>query len=295
MRYPVFLINLDRQPGRLRFMQAQLSALGIAPVRIPAVNGRDPAERARSAAASYAQLTPGEIGCFESHRRCWQRMVDEDIPVACILEDDMLVAGDFATLDIPDAILSCVDVIKVDYDPTDHPCYGAERVPVTRTRSISRMLTTERSTGCYIVTLRGANRLLEGTRNYMLPVDTMMFGTHSRIFWSLDVWKARDAAAIQMTMFENHHDSLHDEFRDRIQGAARPEQADDLAGRIRRLRVRMRRLMDQDTGAQRSARARRGLEDFASRHPIDRSAVPFSGGDMAHFHAARGLLDAPAV
>lgn len=294
MRYPVYLINLDRQPGRLRFMQAQLAALGIAPVRIPAVNGRDPAERAQAAAASYAQLTPGEIGCFESHRRIWQDMVDRGTPAACILEDDMLVAGDFASLDIPDAILDNVDLIKVDYDPTDRPCYGAERIPVTQTRSISRMLTTERSTGCYIVTLRGAGRLLAGTRNYMLPVDIMMFGTHSRVFWSLDVWKVRDAAAIQMTMFESH-DILHDEFRDRIQGAARPEQANDLAGRIRRWRVRLRRLMDKDMGAQRSARARQGLKDFTDRHPIDRTVIPFNGGDLAHYHAARGLLDAPAI
>ena len=172
-------------------MQAQLEALGIAPIRIPAVNGRDPVERARSSAAPYAQLSPGEIGCFESHRRIWQDMVDKGTPVACILEDDMLVAGDFATLDIPDAILNTVDLIKVDYDPTGQPLYGAERIPVTDMRSISRMLTTERSTGCYIVTLLGAGRLLAGTRNYMLPVDTMMFGIHSKLFWTLDVWRQR--------------------------------------------------------------------------------------------------------
>lgn len=294
MRYPVYLINLDRQPGRLRFMQGQLAALGITPIRIPAVNGRDPAERARSAAASYAQLTPGELGCFESHRRIWQNMVDEGTPAACVLEDDMLLADDFATLDIPDAILNTLDLVKVDYDPTSQPCYGAERIPVTDMRSISRMLVTERSTGCYIVTLRGAGRLLAGTRNYMLPVDTMMFGTHSRIFWSLDVWKLRDAAAIQMTMFENHA-ALHDEFRDRIQGAARPEEARDLAGRIRRLRVQLRRLMDRDTHAQRAARAGRGLQAFADRYPIDRTPVPFNGGDLTHYHAARDFIEAPAV
>ncbi len=294
LRYPVFLINLDRQPGRLRFMQQQLSALGVTPIRIPAVNGRDPSEQSRSAAASYAQLTAGEIGCFESHRRIWQKMLSEQIPVAFVLEDDMLVAEDFAMLDIPAEVLSETDLIKVDYDPTNQPCYGTERIQVTQTRSISRMLTTERSTGCYIVTLRGAERLLAGTRNYMLPVDTMMFDTHSRIFWSLHVWKMRDAAAIQMTMFENH-DTLHGEFRDRIQGAARPEQANDLAGRIRRFRVRLRRLMDRDTRSQRTARARQGLKDFADQHPIDRVAIPFSGGNLAHYHAARGLLDAPAA
>lgn len=290
LRYPVFLINLDRQPGRLRFMQAQLAALGIAPIRIAAVNGRDPVERARSSAASYAQLTPGEIGCFESHRRLWRKIVDEAIPAACILEDDMLVADDFATLDIPDDILAGLDLIKVDYDDARRPCYGTVRIPVTPARSLSRMLATETSTGCYIVTLRGARKLLAGTRNYMLPVDTMMFSIHSKIFWTLDVWKLRDAAAIQLTMFQRDG-GLHDEFRDRIQGAARPEQARDLAGRLRRWRVRLRRLMDSDTGRQRGARARRETEKFAALGGIDRTNISFSGGDLSHYRAAQALLD----
>lgn len=271
-------------------MQAQLGALGIAPVRVAATNGHDPAERARSAAASYAQLTPGEIGCFESHRRLWQRMVDKDIPAACILEDDMLLADDFAAIDVPDDILAGLDLIKVDHDTAPQPCYGAERIPITPARSLSRMLATETSTGCYVVTLRGARRLLAGTRNYMLPVDTMMFSIHSRLFWALKVWKLRDSAAIQVTM---HHGAkgLHGEFQDRIQGAARPEQATDLAGRIRRWRVRLRRLLDSDTGPQRGARARRETDRLAALGGIDRTNIPFSGGDLSHCRAALALLD----
>lgn len=290
MQYPVFLINLDHQPGRLRFMKRQLSALGITPIRIPAVNGKDPVERAKSSFAPYAQLTFGEIGCFESHRRIWQKMVNEDIPAACILEDDMLVADDFASLDVPDEILAHLDLIKVDYDTAKLPCYGAERIPVSRTRSISRMLTTETSTGCYIVTQRGARKLLAGCRNYMLPVDTMMFNVDSKIFWTLETWKLRDAAAIQLTMFERN-DNLHGEFRDRIQGAARPEQANDLAGRIRRWRVRLRRLMDRDTEPQRKERTRRELKRFSVLGRLDHTAIPFSGGDLSHYQTARMSLD----
>lgn len=271
-------------------MQQQLSALGITPIRIPAVNGRDPAERARSAAASYAQLTHGEIGCFESHRRVWQKMVDEGIPVACVLEDDVLVASDFAALDIPSSILDELDLIKVDYDTVRSPCYGAERIPITEARSISRMLTTETSTGCYIITLRGAQKLLKGCQHYMLPVDTMMFSIHSRIFWTLAVWKLRDAAAIQLTMFEKNGD-LPQEILDRIQGAARPEQANDLAGRIRRWRVRLRRLLDRDTASQRARRARQGQEGFAALHKIDQSSIPFTGGNLDHYHSARAFLE----
>lgn len=275
-------------------MQAQLLALGITPIRIAAVNGRDPAEMARSAMATYAPLTPGEIGCFESHRRVWQKMVAEGIPAAFVLEDDMLVSDDFAHLDIAADLLAGIDLIKIDYDTTLPTCYGGKRVPVTKTRSMSRLLCTEKSTGCYLVTLRGANRLLKGTRNYMLPVDTLMFNVHSKIFWSLGVWKLRDAAAIQMTMFEDHN-KLHDEFRDRIQGIARPEQEAGIAAGMRRLRVRLRRLMDRDTASQREARARKGIKDFADHHPIDQTPVPFGSSDLSHYHAARVFLDVSSV
>ena len=292
MRYPVFLINLDRQPGRLRFMKTQLAAFGIAPVRVAATNGRDPAERARSAAASYAQLTPGEIGCFESHRRLWQRMVNESIAAACILEDDMLVAGDFASIDIPDDILAGIDVVKLDYNDVGDPCYGAARIRITTDRSLSRLMTTESSTGCYIVTLRGARKLLAGSRNYMLPVDTMMFNVNSKLFWTLETWKLRDAAAIQLTMFQ-HRDDLHGEFRDRIQGAKRPEQANDWAGRVRRGRVRLRRVMDWDTGRQRRRRAKRETARLADIHGLDRQHIPFSSRDLSHYEHARAVLDDP--
>ncbi|MEP0154135.1 MAG: glycosyltransferase family 25 protein [Pseudophaeobacter sp.] len=35
------------------------------------------------------RLSPGEIGCFLSHRRCWQRIVDAGWDYALIVEDDL--------------------------------------------------------------------------------------------------------------------------------------------------------------------------------------------------------------
>ena len=35
------------------------------------------------------ELLPGEVGCFLSHRKCWQRIVDEGWDHALIVEDDM--------------------------------------------------------------------------------------------------------------------------------------------------------------------------------------------------------------
>lgn len=285
MRYPVFLVNLDRQPQRLRFMQAQLGALGITPIRIPAVNGRDPAERARAAAASYAQLTPGEIGCFESHRRLWQKMVDEGIPGAYVMEDDMVVSDDFAALDIPDALLPEIDLIKVDWIDAPFPCYGQRRLPLTNRRSLSRMLCTEVSTGCYFVTLMGARRLLDGTRNYMLPVDTMMFNNQSNLFWSLRVWKMRNSPAAQLYTLDM--DRIHKDFSDRIQGAARPEQEKGLAATVRRFRVKLRRVLDRDISSQRQSRARKHINAFARTEPVEREPIPLDLGEREHFEQIR--------
>lgn len=289
MRYPVFLINLDRQPGRLRFMQAQLGAQGITPIRFPAVNGRDPAERARADVASYAQLTPGEIGCFESHRRLWQKMVDEGIEAAYALEDDMVVSDDFAQITYPDEALAQIDVIKVDFSPGKPAIYGTRALEIAPGRGIVRQLGTEISTGCYFITRRGAEKLLKLTANYMLPVDTMMFNAQSTAFGHLSVWKISPAAATQLSLAGemNEPGAMHADFFDRIQGAARPERERGLKASWRRLRVRLRRLLDRDTATLRRDRARARVAAFRESEPVSEQEIPFEGGTLAHYHAAR--------
>lgn len=286
MAYPVFLINLDRQPGRLRFMQAQLAGLGLEAVRFPAVNGRDPAEQARSAAASYAQLTPGEIGCFESHRRLWQKMVDENIPAAYALEDDMVVSGDFAQITFSPEALAGIDLVKVDYSPGRPAFYGTRRIEAGPGRAIVRQLGTEVSTGCYFVTLRGARKLLDLTRGYMLPVDTMMFNYQSTAFGKLDVWKLCPAAATQLSM-AGEMGTMHADFHDRIQGAARPEQARDFKSLLRKVRVQLRRIMDRDTAGQRRGRAHESVAEFRKTEAVSTEEIAFDGGDLAHYTAAK--------
>ncbi|AXI44931.1 glycosyl transferase family 25 [Sulfitobacter sp. SK012] len=64
---------------------------------VEAVNGRDPAQIAAVATAPGTlyrphypfALIPAEIGVFQSHRRCWQRIIDEGWDMAVIVEDDL--------------------------------------------------------------------------------------------------------------------------------------------------------------------------------------------------------------
>lgn len=100
----VFVINLDRDTARLAACGAMLDEAGIAWARIPAVNGRalSPAElaaaydpKANLARAKYP-LVPPEIGCYLSHIRVWQAIVDAGLPMAVVLEDDFTLTGDLA-------------------------------------------------------------------------------------------------------------------------------------------------------------------------------------------------------
>ena len=39
-------------------------------------------------------IRPAELGVFESHRRCWQRIIDEGLDFALIVEDDLAIDPD---------------------------------------------------------------------------------------------------------------------------------------------------------------------------------------------------------
>lgn len=285
MRYPVFLINLDRQPGRLRFMQAQFEALGIAPIRMPAVNGRDPAERARSGAAPYAQLSPGEIGCFESHRRIWQRMVDDDIPAALVVEDDIILASDFAE---PDFSGIEADIIKIDAGIGSPSWYGTASRPVTGRRSLRRLLGTEFSTGCYFITAAAARRLLTRSRSYIDPVDRFMFAQTSRMFWTMNVWKLVPAAARQQQDVTGSANRLESEIADSISGG-RDKGIEITAGRDFRSRQRLRlhRLLHLDLRWFRERRKHRNLDLFRRQGPVEETFIPFESPSMDHVEKAR--------
>ncbi|WP_374594395.1 glycosyltransferase family 25 protein [Aquabacterium sp.] len=92
----VLLINLDRSPDRLARCVPILERLGLPWERVPAVEGKalGPAVLAglNPQPAPHGEwfrpLTPGEIGCFLSHLRCWQLIESRQLPYALILEDD---------------------------------------------------------------------------------------------------------------------------------------------------------------------------------------------------------------
>lgn len=280
--YESFVINLDRNADRLRFMQAQFDALGLPLTRLAAVNGYDPAKISNAAAASYAMLPKGEIGCFESHRAFWRQVIERKLPGAYVLEDDVVVASDFGQLDFPAALLAETDVIKIDVTDPRQSIYGTAEVPVAPGRTLRRLMGDETSTGCYFVTTRGAGKLLALTDNYFEPVDAVMFTQDSRAFWELTVWKLFPAASAQLRLYMSIT-TLKDDVTNSIQ-ALRQSGRDPrpVITLVKRAKLVLRRLLDWDFRWARERRRQRQLARFSQSEAVTQDTVPFHTPDQAH-------------
>lgn len=96
----VVMINLPRRPERRQKMEQSFLELGMDVEHFAAVDGSQLTEEnlielGVKFLAGYADpfhnrpMTLGEIGCFLSHYRVWERIVADDLAEVLVLEDDI--------------------------------------------------------------------------------------------------------------------------------------------------------------------------------------------------------------
>ena len=92
----IYVISLERMPERRKFMDAQLSALGLEAEFVEAVDGLELSEATLKAnyKHTYGGMSPTEIGCAWSHRNVYKRLIDSQEEYALVLEDDAVLAPD---------------------------------------------------------------------------------------------------------------------------------------------------------------------------------------------------------
>ena len=99
----IYLINLDKDTDRLAAADAQLKGYGISYTRESACYAKELPEAERMKHVNQfrwwcvvgRKIEMGEIGCAVSHYRIMQRMVEQNILCACILEDDVEIHYNF--------------------------------------------------------------------------------------------------------------------------------------------------------------------------------------------------------
>lgn len=182
----VFVINLDQDSDRLEVVRRQFERIGVAFERLPAVYGKSLSCQAKRHALSRFRwwcavgrpTTDGELGCALSHAAFYRKVVDEDLPIACVVEDDVVLDDRFKL--VLDALeKQCVrDAPQVvllsnhsDKDGQLGDGYNGFVTPsVVREVSLKRIMGDMFTEG-YVVTNGGARAMLKANAPIAVPCD----------------------------------------------------------------------------------------------------------------------------
>lgn len=196
---PIFFINMASRPDRLRHVEQQLNALGLTATRVEAVTPRDFSaaleERRRS---GLVRLNAGEIACSLSHQSIWQTMLDQQIPAALILEDDVVLAADLpAVLRDPHLLDHDPDAIQLETHATA-ALVGRPVPTAVSGLSQNRLMSSSLGTAAYVMTSRLARRVLQRDDLEQMSVDSLLFGRPGGLFYQARIYQAVPALAIQL-------------------------------------------------------------------------------------------------
>jgi glycosyl transferase family 25 len=85
------IINLKKDEKKYNILHKKCLENDINPIRIEAVYGKELSQeqlKQSTSDFSYNYSTPGQIGCWLSHVKCWNYIIDNNLDKALILEDD---------------------------------------------------------------------------------------------------------------------------------------------------------------------------------------------------------------
>ncbi len=210
MTAPVFVINMETSRDRFDATYNRLMESNVEATRFNATVGKSLSAKEVShwydAAANHKRyhrdLTPGEIGCYISHMRVWQKLVDEKIPYAIVLEDDLHIEPSFADVLANIATLRDWDMIKLSDNRANsffqHKSLGGGF-------TLGNYRKVPNGTQGYAISLSGAKKLLQ-RKPFFRPVDVdMQF--HSEV--SLNLLGMKPYAISEDLSFESEISKLN--------------------------------------------------------------------------------------
>lgn len=189
----VFVINLDRNSDRLTNVERLAAHFGLDFERFSAVNGKllpeafidEVISRRRNFDEKFSLLKPGEIGCALSHLDIYQKIIDNGLELALILEDDIefdenliRFISDFENCDVSfDLLLLGYYGVEINKD-SEHCQSGAilslwNRIKINSDFNVGVPVHTLWTTMGYIVSKEGAQKLLKHGQPIFLLADEL--------------------------------------------------------------------------------------------------------------------------
>ena len=178
MNTHTFLINLDNHIEKRRKSTELLEKNGFTNiVRIPAVIGKEidldkiditwyskylidnPVYR-----CSHEQMnTKGAIGCYLSHVKCWELIIESGCDGAYIFEDDIEFVDNFITKFNKIILPRDCDLFSFGYNWITNPKRCSDGLSTCKTFT---------GTQCYFITAKGAEKLLK----FVYPIEMQIDG-----------------------------------------------------------------------------------------------------------------------
>jgi glycosyl transferase family 25 len=186
---PIVYINLDRDADRRVRMEAEFRRMGLTAERFNATlwTALPEAEQVRfyspelNSRQFHKALVNGEKGCYASHLRTWQWLVDSEHPALVVLEDDVALKPEFAgVVDAIAALPDGWDMVKL-IGRIDADQVGEKVRRATSLLEGVQLITYKRIpslTAGYVLSRRGAAKLLASRKPFGRPIDVDL-----RHFW----------------------------------------------------------------------------------------------------------------
>lgn len=180
MKFKIFLINLDTSKERLKVCRSEFEKYNIEFERVSGVYGKDLTsgqindiyDQELNEKRYKNSLSLGEIGCYLSHKLCWQKIVDENLDYAIILEDDFILMESFGDFKIILERLTDWDYVRIAFSSRNVPIVN--RTPVTEKYDLVHYAKVPINTMGQAVSLQGAQKLLNDSHKIYRPVDVDM-------------------------------------------------------------------------------------------------------------------------
>ncbi|WP_180897590.1 glycosyltransferase family 25 protein [Martelella soudanensis] len=252
-----FVINLDRDTARLERIEALLAARAVPFTRVQAVDGRSLSQADIEKVSAYptavsVRLQAGEIACYLSHIKAWRMLLESDEECAAIFEDDIDVSLDAADIlaGIADWMPDDADILKLE--TSLKPVEIAPGVETSiRDREVRRLAGCHIGTAGYVISRRGAARMVAESERLKMAVDTMLFDARGGVAETLSLFQLSPALCIQAHIQTTGERAIESSISGRADhksyGATLGEQ---LANRVRdRLAYASRKLRNLASGA----------------------------------------------
>ena len=192
-----YLINMDKSRDRLEIMQKRLSTMGIDFERISAVDGSllspDELRIVHSPNRRYPNaLTLGEVGCFFSHKKCWETFIASGEPWALVLEDDSVFHNDAPFyLQSYDWIPEGCELIQFSF--TTDPTYSDKTITLENGNKLARVkYSSPCGTYAYMISRNAAKVAIECAEKVEGPIDNFLFGSFFEFTKKIDFWRLQN-------------------------------------------------------------------------------------------------------